>query len=60
MSTNSLECPKCHNADPDRFAAVVESTGYIHRKLGNDGAGHGSAVLKGWRCMNCGETKTLS
>jgi hypothetical protein len=54
----NLECPKCGNTDQERFAPVVESTGYMHRTYDNArayGLGNGSAVLKGWRCLSCGK-----
>jgi hypothetical protein len=57
-----VKCPRCGNEDPNRFATVVESTGYrpldYKTKLAF-GGDHGGAVLKGWRCLVCGETSDL-
>ena len=49
-----LKCPRCGET-------VVESTAYIHRsydELRGYGGEHGSAELKGWRCLNCGTEKS--
>lgn len=51
---------KCDKCGSDRLEPIVETTGYIHRSYEGVrayGGGHGSATLKGWHCLACGETR---